>query len=237
MRETTSGEGEAMKLVVFDCDGTIVDSQHGILAAMHQAFASRGLAPPARERVLEVVGLSLSTAILRLLPEPDVALADWLAEAYKASFAELRQSPAHCEPLFPGARETIAALAGRGDLMLGVATGKSRRGVDVLFEREDLGRYFMTIQTADTHPSKPHPAMVHEAIAEAGVLALDTVIVGDTTFDVEMARLAGTGAVGVTWGYHPAAHLAAAGAHALVDSYAELPEALDNLFRRLEAAE
>ena len=135
----------------------------------------------------------------------------------------------------PGARETIAALANRGDLLLGVATGKSRRGVDILFERERLAPYFTTIQTADTHPSKPHPAMVHEAMAEAGVLALDAVVVGDTTFDVEMARLAGTGVVGVTWGYHPA-QLSAAGAHALVDGYAELPGALDRLFRRLEAA-
>jgi phosphoglycolate phosphatase len=226
-----------MKLVIFDCDGTIVDSQHAILEAMHQAFVSRGLLPPGREDVLAVVGLSLATAIARLLPEPDVALVDWLGEAYKAAFAELRQSPAHSEPLFPGARETIVALAGRGDLMLGVATGKSRRGVDILFEREGLQPYFMTIQTADTHPSKPHPAMVHEAMAEAGVLALDTVVVGDTTFDVEMARLAGTGVVGVTWGYHPAGHLSAAGAHALVDDYAGLPDALDRLFRRLEAAE
>ncbi len=226
-----------MKLVIFDCDGTIVDSQHAILQAMHQAFVAAGLPPPAREGVLEVVGLSLSTAIARLLPEPDVERVHWLGEAYKAAFAELRQSPAHSEPLFPGARETIAALANRGDLMLGVATGKSRRGVDILFERERLAPYFMTIQTADTHPSKPHPAMVHEAMAEAGVLALDTVVVGDTTFDVEMARLAGTGVVGVTWGYHPAAQLSAAGAHALVDGYAELPGALDRLFRRLEAAE
>ena len=115
-----------MKLVIFDCDGTIVDSQHAILQAMHQAFVAAGLPPPAREGVLEVVGLSLSTAIARLLPEPDVGLVHWLGEAYKAAFAELRQSPAHSEPLFPGARETIAALANRGNLILGVATGKSR---------------------------------------------------------------------------------------------------------------
>jgi phosphoglycolate phosphatase len=226
-----------MKLVIFDCDGTIVDSQHAILRAMTLAFAAAGLAPPARESVLAVVGLSLANAIARLLPQPDPALVHSLAEAYKAAFAELRLNPAHHEPLFPRARETLAALAGRGDLLLGLATGKSKRGVDALFQREGLRRYFMTIQTADTHPSKPHPAMVHEAMAEAGVQALDTVVVGDTTFDVEMARLAGTGSIGVTWGYHPAAHLSASGAHALVDGFGDLPEALDRLFRRLEAAE
>jgi phosphoglycolate phosphatase len=219
----------AMKLVIFDCDGTIVDSQHAIVAAMAAAFASHGLPEPAREAVIAVVGLSLTDAVARLVPGHDARSVGRLAESYKSAFADLRAREGHREPLFPGAREVIAALAERGDVVLGVATGKSRRGVDVLFEREGLARYFHTIQTADDHPSKPHPSMIERAMCEVGAERAGTVMVGDTVFDVEMARHAAVGAVGVTWGYHPAEELSRAGAHALVAGYEELTPAIDRL--------
>src|SRR5690606_11825217 len=111
----------------------------------------------------------------------------------------------------------IETLAGRGDIVLGVATGKSRRGVAALFEREGLSDLFMTIQTADDHPSKPHPSMILKAMAETGCAPAETVMVRDTTFDIEMALSAGVGAVGVDWGYHPGEALIAAGAHAVAD--------------------
>jgi len=221
-----------MKLVIFDCDGTLVDSQHHIVAAMDEAFAAERLAPPPRAAVVSVVGLSLGTAVARLLP-PDSG-ADMvlrLAEAYKAAFAARRQRPDHSEPLFPGVAEAIKALSERDDVLLGIATGKSRRGMAAVLEREGFSRLFATVQTADTHPSKPDPSMIMAAMAETGAAPQHTIMIGDTTYDIEMALGAGVAAVGVAWGYHPAAALRDAGAHVLVEAGHELEPALDNLMQ------
>ena len=225
-----------MKLIIFDCDGTIVDSQHIIVAAMERAFAGVGLPPPSRAGILDVVGLSLVPAVARLLP-PGTAngLAGELAEAYKQGFQTLRRDPANHEPLYPGARETIEALAARDDIVLGVATGKSRRGVDVLFEREGLHGLFATIQTADDHPSKPHPSMIHKALAETAAAADRAVMVGDTTYDMEMACAAGVVPLGVSWGYHEVPALEAAGAAHVLADYAAMPAAIDLLLAKRTA--
>ena len=205
-----------MKLIVFDCDGTLVDSQHLIVAAMERAFADRALALPVRDNILGVVGLSLPIAIERLVPHMSVAAIDDLAEGYKAAFGELRRDPLQREPLYPGVREILNELGARDDVMLGVATGKSRRGVAAILEREGLDGLFQTIQTADTHLSKPDPSMLITAMAEAGCGPPDTIMIGDTTFDIEMARAAGVRAVAVSWGYHPIEALVTAGAHIVV---------------------
>ncbi len=218
-----------MKLVLFDCDGTIVDSQHSISAAMEAAFAAHGLPRPERARVVEVVGLSLLTAVRALIPNSAPELVHRVAETYKDAFGNLRRQAAHEEPMFPLARETLHKLAAMPGVVLGLATGKSRRGVDAIIEREQLHGLFGTIQTADGNPSKPHPGMVLQAMSETGLVPERTVVVGDTTFDMEMAINARAKAVGVTWGYHPRDALAASGAHALIDSYADLPATIDRL--------
>jgi phosphoglycolate phosphatase len=224
-----------MKLVIFDCDGTLVDSQHMIAAAMEAAFLSENIAAPAREDVLGVVGLSLTTAVARLLPlETGAPLIDRLSESYKAAFSEHRQRLGHNEPLYPGVRETLAGLAERDDVLLGIATGKSRRGVAAVLEREGLLRAFHTIQTADTHPSKPHPSMILAAMAETGAEPAETIMIGDTTFDVEMAVAAGVTALGVGWGYHPPEALRAAGAHSFVAHGIGLAPALAQWLDSLE---
>ena len=210
-----------MRLIVFDCDGTLVDSQATIVACMQAAFASEGLAAPASEAIRRIVGLSLVEAALALLAEPDPALALRVAESYRAAFVAHRARPGFDEPLFPGTRELLDALLAR-DLVLGVATGKAMRGLRFVLELHRLERYFTTLQTADLHPSKPHPAMLRAAMAETGIGADATMLIGDTTFDILMARAAGTLPVGVGWGNHPAHELTAAGAVAVLDRFDEL---------------
>lgn len=225
-----------MKLVVFDCDGTIVDSQAGIVLSMEHAFTSLRMVPPTREATLSVVGLSLLEACSALAPEAEYATRVELVERYKAAFRELNYDPADSEILFPDARTTIAQLAARENHLLGIATGKSRRGVDRLFEREAWHASFATIQTADDHPSKPHPSMLQQAMLETGVTPEGTVMIGDTTYDIEMALAAGVSAIGVSWGYHSAAELIDAGAQQIVHRFAELPAAIDKAIGSVSCA-
>ena len=222
-----------MNLVIFDCDGTIVDSQAGIVMSMDHAFRAMGLSPPTRAQTLAVVGLSLPEAFSALAPDTDYDLRADLAERYKSAFRELNHDPAETEILFPNAKKIIAALAARGDTLLGIATGKSRRGVDRLFDREDWHSSFTTIQTADDHPSKPHPSMILRAMQETGASPTQTVMIGDTTYDIEMARAANVGAIGVTWGYHHTSELEEAGAHLIVSAYDALPNAIDIVLKDL----
>lgn len=226
-----------MRLIIFDCDGTLVDSQHLICAAMGEAFAARALTPPAREAVLEVIGLSLGEAIARLAEGADGNEIEALGAAYRAAFVELRRRASHEEPLFPGAREAVEVLARTHDVMLGIATGKSRRGVRTFLERFAFAPHFATVQTADDAPSKPHPAMIERAMAETGAAADRTVMVGDTAHDMAMARAAGVWAIGVAWGYHPEAALERAGAHALARDFAGLMRLLAAPARPRDAAE
>ena len=203
------------RLVIFDCDGTLVDSQNAIFATMEHAFSSLGLAVPPRPEVLGIIGLSLPEAFAALAPGESPATQAELANVYRSGFQHVRAASSGHDPLFPGAREMITALAARSDIVLGVATGKSRRGVVRLLDREGWHGHFLTIQTADDHPSKPHPSMIIRAMAEADTEPHRTVMIGDTTFDIEMARNAGVGAIGVGWGYHAPELLQRAGAHAM----------------------
>ena len=211
-----------MKLAIFDCDGTLVDSQATICEAMEHCFAGAGLPPPDRAAVRRIVGLSLPQAMRSLLPNGDDVRHHALAEAYKASFHQLRLDGRVEERLYDGIPEVLAAMQADGWL-LGVATGKSDRGLRLVLEHHGLAHRFVTLQTADRHPSKPHPAMIAAAMAEAGAAPSDTVMIGDTSYDIAMALDAGVRAIGVGWGYHEPAELLAEGADAVATSPADLP--------------
>ena len=204
------------RLAIFDCDGTLVDGQASICAAMDACFAEAGLAPPPREHTRRVVGLSLPQAMAALLPEADVGVHHALAASYKAAFQRLRREQAVEEPLYDGIPALLDALEADGWL-LGIATGKSDRGLALCLERHGLARRFVTLQTADRHPSKPHPSMIEAALAEAGADPEFSMMIGDTSYDMAMAKTAGVAAVGVAWGYHPAEELSAAGADWVAD--------------------
>ena len=223
-----------MRLVIFDVDGTLVDSQADILGAMHLAFAAQGMTVPPRDRVLGVVGLSLDVLMRELAPEAEAKAQAMLVQGYKDAYMTLRADPATgiSSPFYPGARAALEALRQRPDVVLGVATGKSRRGLDKLIEAHGLEGMFVTRQVADFHPSKPHPSMLLEALREADVPAAQAVMVGDTSFDMEMAAAAGITGIGVSWGYHPAARLTAA--RHMIDSFSGLAPVLDRIWERAD---
>lgn len=217
-----------IRLAVFDCDGTLVDSQANICIAMEEAFARSGILAPTRASIRRIVGLSLVEAVAALLPDAEDVLHAHVAADYKRAFQGMRARGQVDEPLFEGIAELLDALRDDG-WSLGVATGKSDRGLAHVLDHHGLTGHFTSLQTADRHPSKPHPSMVQTAMAEAGAEPVGTVVIGDTSYDITMAHNAGTRAVGVAWGYHDSADLVRAGAHAIARRPADLAALLGAL--------
>ncbi|WBO23286.1 HAD-IA family hydrolase [Sphingomonas abietis] len=208
-----------MKLAIFDCDGTLVDSQANICTAMEACFGEAGLIAPTRADIRRIVGLSLPQAMQVLAPEADH---DALADAYKACFQRMRADGLVEEQLYDGIPEVLDAMEADGWL-LGVATGKSDRGLRLVLEHHGLFQRFVTLQTADRHPSKPHPSMIEAAMADVGAEPATTVMIGDTSYDIIMAHNAGVRAIGVAWGYHDPAELVAEQADAVALHPSDLP--------------
>ena len=210
------------RLIVFDCDGTLVDSQQLIVEAAGQALLAHDLAPLSADAIRAVIGLSLELAFMKLVPAVDAPTLVSLVEAYRTAWRTLRARGVR-EPLFPRAKEVLGILDGRGHL-LGVATGKSRPGLLDVLDHHGLSALFVSLQTADRHPSKPHPGMLEAAMRETASDPKETLMVGDTSFDMEMARAAGARAIGVAWGYHPRALFEAAGAETILYGFDQLLE-------------
>ncbi|MBT8428111.1 MAG: HAD-IA family hydrolase [Erythrobacter sp.] len=211
------------RLVVFDCDGTLVDGQAAICDTMDEAFAAAKLRAPDRNEVRRMVGLSLPQALGILAPDASEEQRAIALEAYKAGYRGRRETGILEEPLYEGMAALIERLDAAGWL-LGVATGKSDRGLYACLETHGIRHRFVTLQTADRHPSKPHPAMLEQALAEAGVEASHAVMIGDTSFDMDMARAANVRAIGVAWGYHEPGELIAAGAVGVAETMEQLEE-------------
>lgn len=207
-----------MKLVLFDCDGTLVDSGKLIHEVMARTFVHHGHDRPPYEATKAIIGLTLDEAIARMLgrDEIDDRIRGMTAH-YKEIYGPVRAEPGFQEPLYDGIADVIAALSAREEILIGAVTGKSRKGLNLIVETHDLRDLFFVSRTADDCPSKPHPAMVLECCAEAGIEPKDTIVVGDSIFDIQMAKAAGAKAIGVSWGYGAAEDLIAAGADAVVD--------------------
>ncbi len=214
------------RLALFDCDGTLVDSAANICRAVELTFDHHRLTTPDNDTIRRIVGLSLVEAMARLHPAGEPGHHAEMAESYKTAFRAMRDGPdfAH-EPLYEGIAETIETLHDAG-WVLGVATGKSDRGLALVLEQHGITHRFVTLQTADRHPSKPHPAMALAAIAEAGAAPETTVVIGDTSFDMAMAAAAGACGLGVAWGYHAPDELLAAGASDVIHHARDLHGAI-----------
>jgi phosphoglycolate phosphatase len=217
-----------MDLIIFDLDGTLINSEAIILGAQYETFKRCGRVHPGREAGLGIVGLTLDIALAQLagLDAPDDMLTQTYREVFGAMRLQAQNDPSLDEPLFPGVAETLARLRAVPGLKLGIATGKSRKGAEFIVERHGWQRLFDTVQSADDAPSKPHPGMILNAIAETGATAARTAMVGDSSFDIEMAVAADVVPVAVSWGFQPVESLVALGARHRLAAITELPAAL-----------
>jgi phosphoglycolate phosphatase len=217
-----------MRLALFDCDGTLVDSARLIHEVMARTFVDFGHARPDISETKAIIGLTLDIAIARMQGKPhvdDEALA--MTAHYKATYTGVRAEPGFQEPLFAGIAEMMAQLERQDDLLIGAVTGKSRRGLDLIRAAHGFDKTFFVSRTADDCPSKPHPAMVTECCSEAGIDAARTVVIGDAIYDMQMAKAAGAKAIGVSWGYASVPELVAAGADHILRTPADLLDWLE----------
>jgi phosphoglycolate phosphatase len=211
-----------LRLIVFDMDGTLIDT-HGLIAENAiAAFKAAGLPEPTSADIRGIIGLSLPVAVATLSGSDDRAFVDRVVEDYKHRYRVSLDLAADREPLFPGALEALDALREEPDTLVGLATGKGLAGVERILNKHGIADRFVTLQTPDHNPSKPHPGMLLRAMEQTGVGPDRTLMVGDTIFDIELAVNAGVSSIGVSWGYHEVEDLKTAGATRLIDRYDQL---------------
>ena len=209
------------RLAIFDCDGTLSDGQAAVCLSMEKAFAAASLPAPDPGLVRRIVGLSLPMAVQQLAPQADAQAQAAIVQTYKDAFRAMRQDGSLREPLYPGMEALVRSLHTKR-WSLGVATGKSDRGLKATLAANGLLDCFASLQTADRHPSKPHPSMLITAMEDTFAAPENTVMIGDTAFDMEAAKAAGCDAIGVAWGYHEESELLASGARVVARSASEL---------------
>ena len=224
-----------LRLVVFDMDGTLIDSQDVIIEAMRRAFVGMGRPAPTNAQTLSIIGLSLDKAVATIAPDFSPAEVALGVEGYRRSFIEMRAETGGeaAAPLYPGAFAALERLHAQDKILMGVATGKARRGLDHAYASHGIGHFFVTHQTADRHPSKPNPSMLYQTLSDTGCEVEQAVMIGDTEFDIAMGKAAGFATIGVSWGYHSLERLQAAAPDFIIDGYDELDETLDKVWREL----
>lgn len=209
-----------LRVIIFDVDGTLVDSQGHIMEAMRRAFADCELPLPPRSEIMTRIGMSLEWLMAEIAGHQH---AEALRDAYYLHFRALREAKVD-SPLYPGTEAMLQRLNAHPETLLAIATGKSTRGLDALVQTHGWHRLFVSRQTADTHPSKPHPSMINTILGDTGVTAAQAVMIGDTRFDMDMARAAGVASIGVPWGYQDATNM---GADQVIAHWDELDAAID----------
>ena len=219
-----------MRLVIFDCDGTLIDSQSIIHQAMHMTFEEFQLASPLREATLSIIGLTLQLAIAKLLNRPIDDEIEAMSARYKENYLKLQKLPEMQSPFYQGIEQVIDQLASEEETLLAIATGKSRRGLTSLIDANGWRNKFIAWRSADDCPSKPDAAMVLECCEIADCVACQSVMIGDASYDMQMAINAGAKALGVSWGYQSNADLVKAGAHKVIDYPSDIPRAIDDIF-------
>ncbi len=211
------------KLLIFDWDGTLMDSQARIVASFQATIAHFGLEPRTSAQIRHIIGLGLDMAIRSLFPQAAVSLRQPIAQYYRAHFLKMNIPT----PLFPGVAKTLHALHADG-YWLAIATGKSRTGLNRALEDSGLSSLFHSSRCAEETSSKPHPQMLQEIMSQLNVLPTDTLMIGDTEYDLQMAQNAQVKAVAVTYGVHDKAHLLTYQPLTCLDNLPELLEWLPN---------
>ena len=218
------------KLIVFDADGTLVDSQHALIEAMRAGFRSVGREVPSRNKLVGVAGLTPRDAFARLMPFVNDAELSEMALGYRHHYFEMHSQSVDGTALFPDVRNVLESLSDDPRFLVGLATGKSEQATKLMLEQFELDRIFDTVQFADRHPSKPHPSMLTTALSETATTPENAVVVGDTTADIQMAKTGGVTAIGVSWGFHSAEALKLQGAVCVIDRMTDLTGQLENIW-------
>ncbi len=220
-----------MRLIIFDADGTIINSRSIILEGMRRVFMEFNYPTPPTDAALATIGLSLDLVFANLLDRPVDGEIEAMSASYKKRSGELQKIPELHSQLYDGIDTIMDILSAHPDTLLAVATGKSRRGLNSMIDTYGYRDKFIASRTADDCPSKPHPAMILECCEIAGCEMSNTVMVGDSSYDMQMAVQAGTKALGVSWGYQPVHALEQSGADAIIDHPLDIPGAIDKLFK------
>ena len=215
-----------VKLVLFDFDGTLLDSQNALISGLTQTAQHFDIPLPDRQTLLSGVGLPPLESIKYVFPD----ITDTQAQDFRDHFLDIfitNKEKNGVSPLYEGVMETLEILAQKDHVLVGVVTSMMRHGLDVCLKHHDIAKYFMTLQTPDTGFTKPNPEPILHAMKEAGVEAENTVMIGDTEFDIQTGHNAGTHSIGVTWGYHSQERLKKANAGTIVNTFEQLQQQLE----------
>lgn len=212
---------QKFRYFIFDYDGTLSDSVGCICTTMADAFVAFGLIPPTDAQTRHIIGLTLEVAIETLLQMTDqIGDAVALSAAYKNIYHDFRQRNIFTNPLFSGVKQLLVHLDDKG-LLSSIATGKAMRGLKTELEKHQIGHHFVSLHTADLYPSKPHPEMIYSAMSHMNADPAHTLMLGDSIYDMQMAKAAGITAIGVSWGCHSVMQLKDAGADKIIDTIQE----------------